>query len=148
MNKLDEMLKIADIHSSRIELALNELKSIFPITEDKVDRLSREELLLTELLVSRFAKLQDLIEEKIIDALFVEKDERVENLMMIDKLNKLERLEIIDNVKIWKTMGDVRNYLTHEYPENPEKTAENLNALVVLAPKLLAILKNIKDKSK
>jgi len=151
MNKLDEIFKIADIHASRIEFALNELKPIFPIDEHKVENLSTEELLLTDMLVLRFAKLQDFIGRKLIDTLFAETREIIDELTMIDKLHKLERLGIIDSVATWDKMRDVRNYLTHEYPENPEnpeKTADNLNSLVTLAPKLLKILQNIKDKSK
>jgi len=103
------------------------------------------------MLVLRFAKLQDFIGRKLIDTLFAETREIIDELTMIDKLHKLERLGIIDSVATWDKMRDVRNYLTHEYPENPEnpeKTADNLNSLVTLAPKLLKILQNIKDKSK
>lgn len=148
MNKLDEIFKIADIHASRIEFALNELKPIFPIDEHKVENLSTEELLLTDMLVLRFAKLQDFIGRKLIDNLFAETREIIDELTMIDKLHKLERLGIIDSVATWDKMRDIRNYLPHEYPENPKKTADNLNSLVTLAPKLLKILQNIKDKSK
>lgn len=151
MNKLHEMLKIADIHANKIQFALNELKGIFPINENKIETLNRDELLLTELLVHRFGKLQDLIGAKIIRAFFEESEkeaeEMVDKLTMTDKLNQLERLEIINSVEIWKDMRDIRNYLTHEYPEEPGKTADNLNALYTLAPKLLEILENIKKRS-
>lgn len=147
MNKLHEIIKIADIHASKIRLAMNEIKDIFPIDEHKVETLNQEKFLFIELLVGRFSKLQDSIGEKIIDAFFEEKDERVDDLTMIDKLNKLERLRIIDDAEIWKKMRRVRNYLTHEYPELPAKTAKYLNVLYTLAPKLLEILENIKKKS-
>jgi hypothetical protein len=147
MNKLHEMIKIADIHASKIKLAMNEIKDIFPVDEVKVETLNQESFLFIELLVARFSKLQDSIGEKIIDAFFEEQDERVDGLTMIDKLNKLERLRIIDNVEIWKEMRDVRNYLTHEYPEDPGKTAKYLNVLYTLAPKLLEIVENIKKRS-
>lgn len=147
MNTLKEKIKLADIHASRIIMAMDDLIYTFPLDEKKVSNLSKEQLLLLELLTSRFAKLQDLIGRKIIDEFLLSKEDLIDNDTMIDKINKLERLAIIEDAQIWKKMRDVRNHVAHEYPDAPALTALYLNQLYDLAPKLLEILDNIKKKS-
>lgn len=147
MSKLHEMIKIAEIHVSRIEFVLAELKDFFPADEMKIRNLNNLELLLIEMFVSRFAKLQDLIGAKIIDAFFKSKEETVDSLTMIDKLNKLERLGILESVDLWREIRGVRNHLSHEYPDHPEITANYLNQMAGLAGKLILILKTIQQNS-
>jgi uncharacterized protein with HEPN domain len=65
---------------------------------------------------------------------------------MLDKIHKLERLEIIENALIWKEMRNVRNHVTHEYPDHPHFTAADLNKIIMLAPELLKILDNIQNR--
>ena len=147
MNKLNEVIKIADIHVNRIKMAVDNLKDIFPLDEDKVENLSTEELLFLELLTSRFAKLQDLIGQKIIDEFLISKEEKIDSYTMIDKLNKLERIGIIANMQVWKGMRETRNHISHEYPDHPEIKARYLNKLFELTPKLLEILDRIKARA-
>lgn len=147
MNTLHEMIKIAEIHADRITLATQTLKKIFPLDADKAARLNQQELLWVELLVSRFAKLQDFLGKTLIDAFLSSIGEYTDNATMIDKINLLERLEIIENAEIWKLMREARNHISHEYPEHPELTARYLNQIFDLAPKLLNILGKIQHKS-
>ena len=146
MKELEEILKIADIHVQRIEMAINDLKSIYPLNQNTVANFSKNELMLIELLLSRFAKLQDYIGEVLIDNFLKYTDDYKSNLTMIDKINKLERLEIIEDVAIWKKMREARNHISHEYPDNPSLTAQYINQIFQLAPKLIQILNNIKAK--
>lgn len=144
MNKLNEIIKIADIHAERIRMALAELKPILPFDASKVESITADNLLLTDLLVHRFGKLQDLLGNKIIDGFLEFIDEYSPQLSMLDKIHKLEKLEIIEDTELWKAMRKVRNHVTHEYPNHPEFTASDLNTIITLAPHLLKILDNIK----
>lgn len=146
MNKFNEMIKIADIHAYRIKLALNELQTIVPFDQHKVIAFTTQQLLLIELLVSRFAKLQDFLGKKLINEFFALKEEMVDDLTMLDKINKLERLGIIESAELWKEMRDARNHIAHEYPDHPELTALYLNKIFYLAPKLLNFFDTIKKK--
>lgn len=147
--KLTEMIKIADMHAKRINQAMNKLIGIFPMSTSKIENISEENFLLIELLINRFAKLQDYLGTKIIDVFLEDQGEIfIDNMTMIDKLHKLEKLEMVDDAELWKQMREVRNNLVHEYPDNMGKTADNLNKLFMLAPKLLAILENIKKRLK
>ena len=147
MNKLKEILKIADIHVKRIEMAIDDLQDIIPLDENKIVSFSKQELLVIELLTSRFAKLQDLIGKKIIDEFLLSIGEFVDNYTMIDKINKLERLGIITSAEQWKHMRYVRNHIAHEYPDEPAITAKYLNQLLDSVPKLLNVLNNIKART-
>ncbi len=53
MNILKEQLKIASIHATRLEYALENLKDVFPLSPDVLENMPMENLLLIELLMSR-----------------------------------------------------------------------------------------------
>ncbi len=146
MNNLAEFIKTADIHASRVRYALDQLANLFPISGSTIDKTLEQNFLLIELLVSRFSKLQDFIGTKLTDAFLESQGEVINNMTMIDKINKLEKLNIIDDANLWLEMREIRNHLTHEYPDHPEITARYLNQMFNLAPKLLLLLENIKKR--
>ena len=146
MNNLTELIKTADIHASRVHYAIDRLVDLFPISGSTIDKMLEQDFLLIELLVSRFSKLQDFIGTKLTDAFLESKGEVVNSMTMIDKINKLEKLNIIDDANLWFEMREIRNHLAHEYPDHPEITAKYLNQVFSLAPKLLLLLKNIKER--
>ena len=148
MKELKEMLKTADIHADRINMALAKLNKMLPFTKEKIIAINEEELLLTDFLVHRFGKLQDLLGAKIIDQFLIELDEYAENLSMLDKIHKIERLGIIEYSNLWKEMRLARNHAAHEYPGHPELTVQYLHEVIRLAPKLIEILNNIKNRLK
>ena len=146
MNNLTEIIKTADIHAIRIHYAIDRLVDLFPISASTIESVSEQNFLLIELLVSRFSKLQDFIGAKLADAFLESKGELVYSMTMIDKINKLEKLNIIDDANLWFEMREIRNHLAHEYPDHPEITAKYLNQVFKLAPQLLLLLKNIKER--
>lgn len=148
MKELCEIIKIADIHAERIKMALTGLSPILPFNAYKIESITDDKLLLTDLLVHRFGKLQDLLGNKIIDEFLELINEYSPKLSMLDKIHKLERLEIVEDAEVWKEMRKVRNHVTHEYPEHPDFTAADLNNIIKLAPELLKILDNIKTRIK
>jgi hypothetical protein len=62
---------------------------------------------------------------------------------MLDKLHQLEKYRIIEDAHIWRDIRKSRNFLTHEYPNQPEIIAESLNVIYNLMP----ILLDIKNKT-
>lgn len=146
MNKVEEIIKVADIHADKIRSSFDQLKNIFPLNEDKASNIEDQDQLLIERLVNRFGKLQDLVGSKLINEFLVLKREYADKLSMIDKLNKLERLEIIESVGLWDDMRKVRNQIAHEYPDEPALMAKYLNQVYDLTPKLLDIYNNLKER--
>ena len=144
MNKTSELVKIAEIHVTRIQDSIYLLKNTFPVNAEKVKNFTSQELFATEMLSSRFSKLQDIIGRKLIDLFLISQEEFAENLTMLDKINKLERLEII-TADLWKKMREIRNHVAHEYPDHPEISAYYLNQLFEVAPSLIELLNKIKS---
>jgi hypothetical protein len=145
---LNEFLKIADIHTDRLNYALENLKPIFPFNAKTFQTPTKQQLLFFELFASRFAKLQDLLGTKIFPQVLELTQEPGEFPSFIDKLNQLERLGYITDQKTWLAIRQLRNGLSHEYPDNPEQTATNFNAAYKLVPTLLETLQKIKQFAK
>lgn len=145
MNKINEMIKIAAIHVEKIELALKNIKDFFPIDGSKIINLSEQEMLFIELLINRFAKLQDYIGRTLINEFLKTTSDYEDQMTMIDKINKLERLNIIENAELWADMREARNHIAHEYPDHPELSAMYLNQIFFMAPKLIGIFNNMTE---
>lgn len=146
MIKIEDIINIADIHAARIKLAIDGLNKLFPLNKDKIEKLSENDLLHLELLIHRFAKLQDYIGNKLSTELLKLSGDYSSNMTMIDKINKLEKLGVIENSQDWQKMRDARNHVSHEYPNEPAVTAKYLNQTYELSFILLEILTNMKQK--
>ena len=139
-------IEIADIHALRLETALTHLQYLIPFTAESFANLSDENLGFLELASSRFAKLQDIIGSKIFQLFLESVEEDIAGKSFLDQLNKLERLNIIPNADYWIKMREIRNQVTHEYPDNPTLMATNLNELVAYSYELLNFWKTFKKQ--
>lgn len=144
MKALQPLLEIADLHANRILIAIDYIKTKTPVIAQKINHLTPEELSFFELYASRFSKLQDFMGSNLFTALLENVGEQTETLTFIDKLNKLEKLEIIKSSDEWKKMRNIRNILSHEYPDRPEITAEIFNTAFSYGPMLLECLQKMK----
>ncbi|HXH55415.1 MAG TPA: hypothetical protein VNK03_06730 [Gammaproteobacteria bacterium] len=144
MKALQPLLEIADLHANRILIAIDHIKTKIPVTAKRINHLMPEELSFFELYASRFSKLQDFMGSNLFTALLENAGEQTETLTFIDKLNKLEKLQIIKSSDEWKKMRNIRNILSHEYPDRPEITAEIFNTAFSYGPMLLDCLQKIK----
>lgn len=140
MTQMESALEIAKIHVKRLAYALEKLSPIFPMPADKVNALTDEELLLLELLTSRFAKLQDFMGAKLFTVFLESKGELADEMTFLDKIHKLEKLNLITSAEDWMVMRQIRNHLSHEYPHKPELTAQYLNQAYTMAFKLINCL--------
>ena len=48
-------------------------------------------------------------------------------MTFIDVANFLEKRDLLPSSYRWKDARELRNYLTHEYPNEPDIVAKNLN---------------------
>lgn len=72
-----------------------------------------EELDKFESLTSRFARISDILTQKVLKTIFLLLREDVKTF--IDRINKAEKLEMIDSSEQLKTIRDLRNEIAHEY---------------------------------
>ncbi len=72
MNKaeIQSIQKIADQHVLRINQALDNIKSLFPLDVTRVANLNTNDIFSIEMLTSRYSKLQDYLGTVVFDALF------------------------------------------------------------------------------
>ena len=118
-----------DAHILRIQNAINHLAPKLPFTKEAYDFLSDSDIAYIDQIVFRFSKLQDTTGNKIFPLGLVLLGEDIEARPFIDLLNKLEELRIIPSSSKWMEWRELRNDLTHEYPDIVEDRIDALNNL-------------------
>ena len=148
--KLSDVVKTAQIHQQRLEDAYQKIMSWGSLNKDLYFTLSIEQIALTDQYVYRFAKLQDLMGDKLFKLILEYVGEDTEKLAFIDVLNKLEKLEIIESAATWLNLRLDRNKIAHDYVKNIEEILEDLCALInkkeVLNNQLHSCLNYLKNK--
>lgn len=141
MNKhefIDSLVKIGDIHAMRMEISLSKIKSLMPIKETDLLIFTDKQFEPLEMIIGRFAKLQDMIGSKLFPFILeLYTMESFENKPFRDILDKLEKKEILPSAQWWIDMREIRNHAAHEYPDNPELMCKNLNDAIIAAGELL-----------
>ncbi len=122
---IKDYVQIADIHASRLKLALTEIEKYVPFSAKKLDMLRADQVSFLDMMTTRFGKLQDVIGSKIFYIILNLLQEDADSF--IDKLNKLEKLEYLDSKNWWVDLRDLRNQISHEYPNNKDELSANLN---------------------
>lgn len=91
--------------------------------------MSQEQVSHADQMIFRFSRLQDTMGNKLFPLILQGLGEYTQNMPFIDTLNKLEKLSIIESAEKWLGLREIRNLVTHEYPENEQEIAEALNEL-------------------
>jgi hypothetical protein len=92
-----------------------------------------------------FAKLQDKIGAKLFKKVLYELGE-IDSFAIPfrDVLDILEKLEIL-KADEWLLIREIRNELSHDYPDDIGESIENLKLAIKFFPKILEIYKKLKD---
>ena len=143
-NFLLDYTKIADIHADRLNIAIIKTHQLFPMKSTALHTLSPENLAFLDMITTRFGKLQDIIVTKILP-IILELLGETDALSFIDKLNRLEKLNIINSANWWMELREVRNQITHDYPNSYEQLAADFNKLILFANELLKTWLNLKN---
>ena len=97
-------------------------------------------------ITSDFSKAQAILGEKLFKEILYFTDEiNDKNISFFDILSILERLSIIENRLEWKQVKEIRNNIAHEYPEEVDKLADNLNMIFEKIVFLKDSFENIKN---
>lgn len=144
---LQSLIEVSNIHCSRLETACTYLGPYIPFGAEGISGLSNEKLGFCELLMSRFGKLQDIIGSRIFPLLLEMIDHKREFYGFLDVLNRLEKLELLPSSKEWLDMRELRNHLTHEYPDNPALMAHNLNQAFASGKNLICYWRFLEQKA-
>jgi hypothetical protein len=91
---------------------------------------------------SRFAELQDHLASAM---RLIANIENEDSRMFTYVLNYMEQLEVLDDVRQWQKVRDLRNAATHDYSESDEIKSEHFESLLQSTPYLLGIFENLKS---
>lgn len=93
-----------------------------------------------------FIKIQDKLGGKLFRALLAEWRELDEEMTMIDVLNRLEKLGILDSAETWDRLREVRNAITHEYPDDETLKLANIRLAMEGFETIRALLDRIEHR--
>jgi len=124
---LEDIYKVLDLHFNRAEQAIAEIRGMqlgIGVFDDF------ESVKTIDTFIYRFSKIQDYNGEKLFPVVLDMLGEYKSSMSFKDILNKLERLELIKSVRQWADFREIRNTLTHEYPENMNEIIEGIKLAV------------------
>lgn len=142
---LKKMIDTAYLHYNRAKDNFDEIigfKLDLSIYEDK------ERIKTIDAFIFRYIKLQDFMGDKLFRELLRKIGEYKDSMSLIDVLDKLEKLEIIPNADKWIDFRNIRNKLTHEYPDNEEEIIEDIKLSLEFFKEIDDILNRIIDYAK
>lgn len=89
----------------------------------------------------RFGRLQDTMGRQLLPLILeVVKEPLPEEATFMEKLDRLERLGVVPSVEQWDEICELRNALTHDYPEEAECPAATINQAMDAVRSLVEIL--------
>ena len=143
---LQSYMQVCDTHAGRLQAALSKTAHLVPFTVNNVSTLNDSDSAFLEVVTSRFAKLQDTLGQKVFSLVLKNVGEDILDKTFIDILNMFEKFGFIDDADFWVTLRQTRNAIAHEYPDNLEKLAVDLNAVYCQSKLLLTYWEELKIK--
>jgi hypothetical protein len=138
--RLNSSLQKCSMHLNRLHYASSQVYGLFPLTSAIYFTFSEATIGNIDQLIFRFTKLQDELGNITFRLLLEYFQEDIADKPFRDILNILERLNIIESADTWLSLRELRNDLTHEYPELIDETIDKLNHLYRQLPLLENIL--------
>ncbi len=123
--KLERYFEEAKKHIQKIKSAKEILQNVMPLNEKSLVKLSEREQDKLDILIFRFAKLQDLLGRKIFRSI-LDFSGYESNVPFVEILSELEREGLIE-INRWMALRDARNAIAHEYPNEEGKIVDELN---------------------
>ena len=127
--KIQSSLSICEKHLARMRYAMESLKDVFPISSVTYDSLSSEQISHSDQFLFRFTQLQETMGARLFPLILQGLGESDHAVPFIDMLNRLESFGVISSAEKWLDLRELRNLVTHEYPDNKNEHAESLNEL-------------------
>ena len=147
-----ENRKRLEFYLQTTQNSLNDLKKyiekiemFLPIDYKNYDDLIAHSKETLDAIAFRFNKIQSTLGEKIFKLFLIETGYDVNEKSFFEILNELERLNILTR-KEWIDLREIRNKISHDYPQEIEENIENLNKMINAVNYFEKILNKIKEK--
>lgn len=142
--KLQDAWRQCERHVYHLIHALSSIKSFIPLTGESIDLLTNEQVQDIDQFILRYTKLQDTMGSRLFTSILNYLNEPVDNLSMLDVLHRLEKLGLMDSISMWQEIRLIRNRFAHDYSNDPEKNAAQLNVAFASTVDLYNMLNAIK----
>lgn len=117
---------------ARLSAGFNETADMvgpsLPIGPDEIDKLPTRQETSVLAYLKRFEQFEDTLNRTLKAISKIMEHGKIERLTSVDVTRRAYALGILDSEKMWADAVRTRNALAHEYPLNPVKRAEQLNA--------------------
>jgi hypothetical protein len=121
----EDKLKIAitqlELNFKRMNYAYSRTEKLIPFNNDSIQNFKPEQVSFIDQYIYRFAKIQDLMGNKLFPMILQAIGEDTEKMAFLDVLNRLEKLEVIEDRNIWLDLRKIRDEVSHEYPLYPPR---------------------------
>ncbi len=137
---LEKNLSAAELVAARLSHSLDRLSEAFPIEASRLAAREDNDLIeAIDAFIKRFEQLQDLLANRLFRGIALFEQEDVSAMSRRDLALLMEKLGVISSAEEWSRLAILRNQLTHDYPGEPEKQADRLNAAYEAASRLVAL---------
>jgi len=113
-----------------------------PLQDITLDDLSIDDKDKLDAFRVRYTDLQDCLGAKIFRGILVLEQEKTGS--QLDVLNKTAKRHIITSFDAWKSLCDIRNIFSHEYPESDDERREALYEAYQSSPELLSVVDKVR----
>lgn len=127
---LTQRLEVCDLHLNRLNLAYERIKKYYPFKEKYFPLDNADDLAYLDMFTMRFSKLQDYMGEKLFPEVLNVLGNTHESLSYIDILNALEKNRVLESAAKWRELRNLRNKISHEYPNCYKEQCETLNKIM------------------
>ncbi|MCF8038000.1 MAG: hypothetical protein K9K79_01660 [Desulfohalobiaceae bacterium] len=142
---IESAIKENDSHIQRLARTKRLLSAFFPLSIEKMQTLTEEQIEHIDQFIYRFTKLQDSMATRLLPAIYSWLESESRPVPFLDILNRLEQLGLIEDVDQWQFFRNLRNNLAHDYPESLEQTVDTLNVLFEKIDILESMYLHMKD---
>ena len=125
--KLQDAWRECERHVYYILHALSSISAFRPLTGESIDLLTDEQVQDIDQFILRYTKLQDTMGSRLFTSILNYLYEPADNCPMLDILHRLEKLGLIESTEMWQEARIVRNRFSHDYANDSEKNAAQLN---------------------
>ncbi len=127
--KIRSSIRECDSHMEKLQRGRGLLAVFFPLDVDTFKELTDDQIEHIDQFIYRFTRLQDSMGKRLLPAIISYVDNDLTSLAFLDILARLEQLGIIKSDHDWQFFRNLRNNLSHDYPDNLKIMVETLNLL-------------------
>lgn len=132
---LNEQLELARKAAAVLQHSYDRVQKFSPLPA----QFSSDLLIDLDALTSRFARLSDILLQKVFRA--IDAIELVDDGSLIDRMNRAEKRGVIDSAALWREIRQLRNQIAHEYVLSDQR--ELFERTIQFAPELLRTMARV-----